>query len=500
MFYLGIDSGTRGTRCVALDLQGQKIVAFADRAHGFIEGLGPGCFEQAPETWSEAADEVVRDCLEQLGAGRKDVRAIGVSGQQHGLVVLNDNNESVRPAKLWCDTSTAAQCETLNAEFGGADEIIAMTGNAMLPGYTAPKILWLKQNEPANFEAATTFLLPHDYLNFWLTGEKRMEYGDASGTALFDVRTRSWCQPILDFISPDLEDRLPTVGSSRKPAGLLRETLRQEWGLGPNVLVSAGGGDNMMAAIGTGNIAPGGVLTASLGTSGVLFAYSAEPVVDEEGELAAFCDSTDAWLPLACTMNVTVATEQVRGLFGWDHAGLDAAVDSTAPGAGGLLFLPYLNGERTPNLPRGAGVLHGLTTANMHPAQLARATMEGVTLGLAYSLHRFRTLGLQTREVRLTGGGSRSGVWRQMCADVFNLPVTGLEQAEGAALGAAIQAAWTDHAIQGKSLTYRDLVAGLVRPSPETRADPRAGVKQLYQDLLSKQTELTRKLNTGGFL
>ncbi len=500
MFYLGIDSGTQGTRCVALDLESQKIVASAQRTYGLIEGLPPGHLEQAPETWTEAADEVVRECLEQLGARRQEVRAIGVSGQQHGLVVLNDDNEPVRPAKLWCDTSTAAQCEALNAEFGGADEIIAMTGNAMLPGYTAPKILWLKQNEPSNFEAATTFLLPHDYLNFWLTGEKRMEYGDASGTALFDVRTRTWCEPILDFIDPDLEDRLPTVGSSRQPAGLLRETLREEWGLGSNVLVSAGGGDNMMAAIGTGNIAPGGVLTASLGTSGVLFAYSAEPVVDEEGELAAFCDGTDGWLPLACTMNVTVATEQVRGLFGWDHAALDAAVESTPPGAGGILFLPYLNGERTPNLPRGAGVIHGLTTANMHPAQLARAAMEGVTLGLAYSLHRFRTLGLQPKEVRLTGGGSRSPVWRQMCADVFNLPVVGLEESQSAALGAAMQAAWTDHAIRGKTMTYRELVAGIVRLAPDTRAEPRAAVRQLYHELLGKQTELTRKLNTGGFL
>lgn len=500
MFYLGIDSGTQGTRCLALDLESQSIVAVAHRSYGFIEGLPPGHLEQSPDTWTDAADEVVRECLAALGARRQEVRAIGVSGQQHGLVVLNADNEPVRPAKLWCDTSTTAQCDALNAEFGGADEIIAMTGNAMLPGYTAPKLLWLKENEPSNFEAASAFLLPHDYLNFWLTGEKRMEYGDASGTALFDVRTRTWCKPLLAFIDEELEDRLPTVGSSRKPAGLLRETLREEWGLGPNVLVSAGGGDNMMAAIGTGNIAPGGVITASLGTSGVLFAYSSEPVVDEDGEVAAFCDGTDAWLPLACTMNVTVATEQARGLFGWNHAALDAAVESTAPGAGGLLFLPYLQGERTPNLPRATGVLHGLTVANMHPAQLARATMEGVTLGLAYALNRFKTLGLQTKEVRLTGGGSRSAVWRQICADVFHLPVIGLESSESAALGAAIQAAWTDHAIQGKTISYRELVAHFVRPAADTRAEPRAAHRQLYQDLLGKQTELTRKLNTGGFL
>jgi xylulokinase len=499
MFYLGIDSGTQSTKCIVLDLEKGQVVASAQNSYAFIGGLPPGHLEQSPEVWIDATRATIEACLEQLGERRREVRAIGVSGQQHGLVALNKDNEPVRPAKLWCDTSTTAQCEQITNEFGGVDEIIAMTGNAMLPGYTAPKILWLKQNEPANFQSTRTILLPHDYLNFWLTGEKRMEYGDASGTALFDVRTRKWSEHIIDFIDPALSERLPPVGSSRKPAGLLRDALRVEWDLGPNVLVSAGGGDNMMGAIGTGNIAPG-VVTVSLGTSGTLYGYSPEPIVDEEGEIAAFCDSTDAWLPLACTMNVTVATEQARGLFGWDHTALESAVAGAAPGAGGLLFLPYLNGERTPSLPRGTGVMHGLTTKNMDPANLARAVMEGTTLGLAYSLNRFRALGVKPAEIRLTGGGSQSASWRQICADIFNVPVFGLETAEGAALGAAIQAAWTDHAIQGKSMSLRELTERLVRPAVSTRAEPRASFRQLYQDLLTRQTEMTRRLHSGGFL
>jgi xylulokinase len=255
----------------------------------------------------------------------------------------------------------------------------------------------------------------------------------------------------------------------------------------------------MLAAIGTGNVAPGGAVTASLGTSGTLFGYSPSPIVDEEGEIAAFCDSTDGWLPLACTMNVTVATEQARAMFGWDHAQLDTAVASAPPGAGGLLFLPYLNGERTPNLPRGCGVLHGMTPRNMQPAFVARAIMEGVTLGLAYSLNRFRGLGLRPLEIRLTGGGSRSEAWRQICADVFNLPVFALQTSEGAALGAAIQAAWTDLAVQGKAGSLRELTERLVRPDAATRAEPQKN-RQHYQELLGRQTEMTRKLHAGGFL
>ena len=501
MLYLGLDSGTRSTKCVVLDAEAGTVLQRASATYELLAGLPPGHAEQAPETWVEAAESTIRQCLAQLGTERlKEVRGIGVSAQQHGLVVLNDSGDPVRPAKLWCDTSTAPQCEQFHAEFGGAEALIALAGNSMLPGYTAPKILWLKQNEPSNWAATRTILLPHDYLNFWLTGEKRMEFGDASGTGLLDVRKRQWSQPLLDFIDSGLSEKLPALGSSRKPCGLLRDRLAQEWGLPGTVLVSAGGGDNMMAAIGSANTAPGGRLTASLGTSGTLFAYSPEPVIDEHGELAAFCDSTDGWLPLICTMNVTVATEAVRQLFGFDHAALEAAVRATPPGADGLLFLPYLQGERTPDLPRGRGVLHGLTTANMSAGHLSRAAMEGVTLGLAYGLSRFRALGVKPSEIRLTGGGSRSAVWRQICADAFGVPVVGLVSAEGAALGAAIQAAWTEGAVNGASAPLRAIAAHCVQLDEKTRAEPVAARKTLYAELLARQTDLTRKLRSGGFL
>jgi len=243
--------------------------------------------EQDPKVWIGAVDRTIQDCLTQIGDRRHQVRAIGVSGQQHGLVVLNSSSQVIRPAKLWCDTSTAEQCKEIIDEFGGEAALIKLIGNTMLPGWTAPKILWLKQHEPENFGSVDSILLPHDYINFWLTGEKRMEYGDASGTGLLDVKTRQWCEPIIEFIDEALSDKLPPLGSSRQAVGLLRENLRSKWGLKSSPIVSAGGGDNMMGAIGTGNVRAG-VVTASLGTSGTVYAYSTEPVVDPQGEIAAF--------------------------------------------------------------------------------------------------------------------------------------------------------------------------------------------------------------------
>lgn len=499
MIALGIDSGTQSTKTIALDLDSGEILASASSAYGLIDGLPAGHLEQDPQMWIDAVDSTIRECLEQLGDRKAEVSAIGVSGQQHGFVALDKKNKVIRPAKLWCDTSTTAQCKEFESEFGGAEELIQLAGNPILPGYTAPKILWLKENEPANYKALETILLPHDYINFYLTGERAMEYGDASGTGLMDVRNRQWSEPLIDSIDPDLRECLPPLASSRRALGLLRDSLREQWGLEKSPVVSAGGGDNMMGAIGTGNVQPG-VVTVSLGTSGTVYAFSAEPVVDPQGEIAAFCDSTDRWLPLACTMNVTVATEQVRKMFGWSHEQLEQHVTEAPAGAGGLLFLPYLNGERTPNLPQGTGVLHGMTTENMSPGHIARATMEGVTLGLGYGLSRFRELGIQPTEIRLTGGGSKSTIWRQICADIFGVPTVCLQSAEGAALGAAIQGAFAWHVASGQPTTFRELCGRIVKLDTTTRAEPQEENRALYSQLLTRQGDLTRRLHAVGYL
>ncbi|MFM8655608.1 MAG: FGGY family carbohydrate kinase, partial [Chthoniobacterales bacterium] len=302
MIALGIDCGTQSLKTLALDGDSREVLASSTRTYGVIEGLPSGHLEQDPEVWWNALEETVSEVLSALGPRRDEVGALGVSGQQHGFVPLDANHSVIRPAKLWCDTSTAGQCDEIRETLGGRSNVIKLVGNDMLPGFTAPKILWLKQNEPANYARLAHVALPHDFLNLRLTGNLRMEYGDASGTALLDVRRRVWSPEVCTAVDDDFAGKLPAVGSSRQACGMLSAGLRRAWGLGP-VTVSAGGGDNMMAAIGTGNVRPGGV-TASLGTSGTIFACADRPVVDPEGGIAAFCDSNDRWLPLLCTMNV----------------------------------------------------------------------------------------------------------------------------------------------------------------------------------------------------
>ena len=487
MITLGIDCGTQSLKTVALDSASGKVLASASKSYGLVEGLPAGHLEQDPAIWWDAVLETVGHVISQLGARRSEISGIGVSGQQHGFVPLDANHQVIRPAKLWCDTSTVPQCDEIRAKLGGRDKVVALIGNDILPGFTAPKILWLKQNEPQNFARLAHVALPHDFLNLRLTGTLRMEFGDASGSALLDVRSRQWSRELCAAIDENLLAKLPPVGSSRELVGSLLPELAAKWGLSLNVVVSAGGGDNMMAAIGTGNVTPGGV-TASLGTSGTIFACTASPVVDPEGEIAAFCDSNDHWLPLLCTMNFTVATEAFRSLFGWDHERMEREIAAIPAGSEGLTFLPYLQGERTPNLPNGCGVLHGMTTSNITPAHLARAAMEGVTLGMAYGLRRMESLGLKPTEIRLTGGGSRSAVWRQMLADIFGYPVVTMESSEGAALGAAIQAL----ASADKSRTLEEWAISCSPVAAGSRLEPRSDFN--YSERLAKQNTLRQQL------
>ena len=496
MIFIGIDSGTQSTKALALDAETGEILASSQETYDILQGLPNGHLEQNPSDWIDAVRSVITSCVTALGERKSEVRGIGVSGQQHGLVVLDENDEVIRPAKLWCDTSTVQQCEQFTRDFDGDAGLIEVSGNTVLPGYTVPKILWMKQTEPENFARIKTILLPHDYINFWLTGIKRMEYGDASGTGMLDVRKREWCDEIIKYVDPSLREMLPPLGPSTDPHGPLRSSLMNEWGLAEEVIVSAGGGDNMMGAIGTGNVEPG-IITASFGTSGTLYGFSEVPAIDAGAEVAAFCDSTDHWLPLVCTMNVTVVTEQVRELFNMDIESLEESVSLTEPGAGGLCFLPYLNGERTPNLPNGTGVLHGIRTDNLTQGNLTRAAMEGATLGLAYGLNRFRSMGLEPSEIRLTGGGSKSSQWRQIAADVFDVPVVPLATAEGAGLGAAIQAI---KCYEGGETAYSGLCDKYVELDESKRSIPKDDNVSVYKELLERLTKLTKDLGKAGHI
>ncbi len=494
---LGIDSGTQSTKALLLDVAKKRVVGTGSAPHCLLPGLPPGAKEQRPETWRVATTKAIKAAMKAARAKPAEVRAIGVSGQQHGFVPLDAQGQVIRPAKLWCDTSTAEECDAIMSALGGLEATIGALGNAVLPGFTASKILWLKRHEPRNFARLSTILLPHDYLNFWLTGRAVMEYGDASGTALLDVRTRRWCAKALEAIDPDLVSKLPPLHRSDEPAGTLQASTAKALGLNPGVLVSAGGGDNMMGAIGTGNTRPG-VITASFGTSGTIYACAQNPVVDPRGEIAAFCDSTNRWLPLLCTMNVTVATEMVRNDFGMSHEAFEKAAAAAPAGSDGLLLLPYLEGERTPNVPSGTGVFFGVAPRTFSAPHFARAAIEGVTLGMNYGLRRLTELGVKPAPMRATGGGANSRLWRQVMADVFDAEVVTLKVGEGAAYGAALQAFWCWRLQRGEKVSIAEITDAFVALDRKGIAQPNKARVAHYRELQALQDELSRSLR-GAF-
>jgi xylulokinase len=495
-YFIGIDSGTQSTKTIILDASNSETIAGASRAYDLIEGLPAGHKEQAPSQWIDAVRETIKEALDKSGVDRSRVRGIGVSGQQHGFVALDENDQVIRAAKLWCDTSTSPESEEIIDRLGGLEKTIEAVGNGVPPGFTASKILWLKTHEPENYAKLRWILLPHDYINFWLTGRKTMECGDASGTALLDVRNRAWSQAAIDAIDAKLGRMLPSLIESDDVAGTLRAEIAAEFGLSDRVIVSSGGGDNMMGAIGTGNVRPG-VVTVSLGTSGTIYACSSHPVIDPRGEVAAFCDSSGKWLPLVCTMNVTVATEMVREQFKLSHGDLSKAAASVPAGNDGLMLIPFFEGERTPNAPDGTGVYFGLRNKTYNVAHFARAAMEGTTLGLNYGLNRLRELGVSPREIRATGGGAKSEVWRQILADVFNAEVVCVKNEEGAAVGAAVQALWAYHKRSGDPVSIDNLCDRHIALDEPSRAKPVPERVRLYEKLQSLHDRLVRDLGSA---
>ena len=490
---IGIDSGTQSTKALVVDATTGKVVGEAAQSYDLIPGLPPGAKEQHPHTWRDASRLAVRLALKQARAKAGEVKAIGVSGQQHGFVPLDARGEVIRAAKLWNDTTTAAECAEITRKLGGPAAAIRELGNAVLPGFTAGKILWLKKHEPKNFARLATVLLPHDYLNYWLTGDRSMEYGDASGTALLNVRSRQWSDKTLWAIDAKMAGTLPPLRASNEAAGTLCRAAAGDLGLPASVLVSAGGGDNMMGAIGTGNTRPG-VVTASFGTSGTIYACAAQPVVDPQGEIAAFCDSTNRWLPLLCTMNVTVATEMVRQDFKWTYQEFEKAAGKIPAGSNGLLLLPYFEGERTPNVPDGTGTWFGVNAGTFEAGHFARASMEGVTLGMNYGLRRLAKLGCRARQIRATGGGARSKLWRQIMADIFNVEVVTLKVSEGAAYGAALQALWTWRNQGGEKISIEKITDQFVRLNDRETARPQPAAVETYRKVQALQDSLSTAL------
>lgn len=488
--FLGIDCGTQGTKAIVLDAVNGKVLGEGSGAHHMISGAN-GRREQDIQQWLDAFESATAAALKQAGISGSQIQAIGVSGQQHGLVMIDELGHVLRPAKLWCDTESAPENDRLLEYLGGEAGSLERLGIAIAPGYTVSKLLWTKEQFPELFARIDKILLPHDFLNYWLTGRCCSDYGDSSGTGYFNVRTREWDLDILNHIDPTgrLVRALPTLLEADQPVGTILPAIAERLGLNPYAIVSSGGGDNMMGAIGTGNIAPG-LITMSLGSSGTVYAFAEQASVSDQPSVAAFCSSSGGWLPLICTMNLTNATGAIRELFALDIGAFNQAVSAAPIGAQGVLMLPFLNGERVPALPHATGSILGLDSTNLSQANLCRAVVEGTTFGLRYGLDLLRDNGIKSANIRLIGGGAKSAVWRQIVADIMDTPVICTTGSEAAALGAAIQAAWCQSQASGEGQSLQALCERCVslEPSSETLpiADNVAAYHQVYQHYRSQ--------------
>ena len=499
MHFLGIEIGHGGTRAVALDLEAAVICAEAFSPHTWIEGLPGGYREQDPATWIEAVNRAVLQCLSLLGPNRERVAAIGVAGPQRGLVLLDEANRIVRPAKLSGDISVKKQADEIARAFGGAPGLIELIGQAPGVDSAAAECLWLKQHEPYHFQRAASLMTSQDFISYWLSGQRTSEAGSASATGLFDIRRRVWSRDLIDFIEPALAGLLPQISVSDQPRGLIRPALAREWGLSEQVQISAGSAAPMLSALAAGCVAPGTV-AIELGPSGVIAGVSDQPVIDLRGEILPLCSATGGWLGLATASNVSVAPEILRRHYGWNFEDYEANVASVSPGADGLMMLPYFSGETIPRLPEGKGVLHGLTPENFTPAHIARASAEGVAMGLSYAVSRLRDLGFDPPEIRLLGPTGASPVMRQLLADVIGVPIAPVSSRQGAAVGAAMQAAVAFFHQSGESLGFAEIATYLVSGDPKLRREPDMQVHELYEELMARQQYLVDTLHPAGFL
>ena len=472
--YLGIDCGTQGTKALLVDETG-RVEGRGYARHALIERES-GAREQEPQWWVDALRSAVGESLGGAPDAGAAVCALGVSGQQHGLVVLDEALEVIRPAKLWNDTETAPQNAELVARLGGKEAWFQRFGIVPLTGYTVSKLLWIRENEPEAFGRIRHILLPHEYLNWWLTGELRAEPGDASGTGFFDNRTRQWTREVLDAIdggTGQLFHALPPLMPSTGIVGTVRPEVARELGLRSDCVVAAGGGDNMMGAIGTGNVREG-IVTLSLGTSSTVYSFSEHPVLDPQGSVAPFCSSSGGWLPLVCTMN---ATNVVTGTC--EFVGETVAAIEPAGPRSDRQLRAFLNGERTPDLPGATGTLAGMNALNFTKHHLIRAAVEGVSFGILSGLDLVLA-GKRAETLQVIGGGARSRAWRQLLADATGAQVVLPAEQEAGCLGAAIQARVAHEGTEGRTLSFPDAVAAFTQPGSEEVLLPDATKRHAY--------------------
>jgi xylulokinase len=446
---IGIDIGTSGAKAIAIDEDG-KVVASATEEYG-LDTPRPLWSEQDPERWWQATVVALRRLLLSPGVSADSIDGVGLTGQMHGLVLLDGNGEVLRPAILWNDQRTGSQCEEITRRAGGLETVVGLTGNAVLPGFTAGKLLWVKQNEPDVFERAAHFLLPKDYIRYRLTGAFFTEVSDASGTALFDVKRRRWSEEMAELVGVP-HNWFPECAESPVASATISEVASVATGLRAGTLVAGGAGDQAAQAVGSGIVKPG-VISVTTGTSGVVFAYQERYEAECEGRVHVFCHAVPgAWHSMGVMLSAGGALRWFRDSLGHSEKAIATITGedtyeilmreaACAPaGCEGLLFLPYLTGERTPYPdPNARGAFVGLTLRH-GKAELARAVLEGVAFGLRDSLELIQRLGVPIHQVRASGGGARSPLWRQIQADVFDAELVLTDITEGAAFGAALLA------------------------------------------------------------
>lgn len=481
--FLGIDIGTSGTKTLAMQEDG-SILASATFEYP-LSNPKPGWSEQDPSDWWDASVKSVRLVMKAGRLKASDIAGIGLSGQMHGSVFLDKSHAVIRPALLWNDQRTAAECVEIERLAGGRRKLIGMVANPALTGFTAPKILWLRNHEPKNFDRTVQVLLPKDYVRFRLTGEFATEVSDASGTLLLDVVKRKWSQTLLNRLDLDAT-LLPTVFESEDVTGGLSESAAKLLGLKVGTPVVGGGGDQAAGAIGNG-IVRKGVVSATMGTSGVVFAHSDDVQVDPDGRLHTFCHAVRGkWHVMGCVLSAGGSLQWFRNQLCQQEMAdarkkkidpyelITQQAADTPAGSEGLFFLPYLTGERTPHAdPDARGCWIGLSLRH-GKGHLARSVMEGATFAMRDSLEIARTMQIPVREIRLSGGGARSEFWRQLQADIYGHPVVTINAEEGPAYGVALLAAAGTGA-------YRDVVeACKATISVVTKTTPHAASRKTY--------------------
>jgi xylulokinase len=448
-YFLGVDLGTSAVKCILVDETGTVKGSYSVE-YPLLQPH-PGWAEQHPEDWWKATVEAIVKLLKQTSVTGEQVSGIGFSGQMHGSVFLDTEQQVIRPALLWCDQRTAEQCAYIE-ETVGPEELGRLTGNRALTGFTAPKVIWLRQHEPEHYARVRHLLLPKDYVRLRLTGAFGMDVADASGTLLLDVAHRSWSQTVAEKLSIPLE-WLPPLFESGEVAGHLLPEAARLTGLSEGTPVVAGGGDQACGAVGVGVVRQG-IASVALGTSGVVFVHDDEYQVDEAYRLHSFCHGVPGkWHRMGVMLAAGGSFQWWRNHFaqqelelaqqeGKDVYELLTSLAETAPlGSEGLLFLPYLTGERVPHPdPKARGAFIGLNLRHSK-AHLTRAVLEGITFGLRDSLELIKASGVEVTELRVNGGGARSPFWRQLIADIFGIPVVTVNSTDGPAYGAAVMAA-----------------------------------------------------------